>query len=465
MTIHLGAVRGGTPYVSAESAPVPDVRGETVATISVLNAGLVRRDVGRADAAFRALRALSTEDRCERVARAGASFLRDDLPMGEGGVQGWSDWVRATSRSTGLPEAMVVRGGERVGAAMGSAAETLRGLSRGVAPSVLDAGRGEVNGVDVGFVQVVRSLGAVLPSNAPAVHGLWAVAPVFGLPLFVRPGSGDPYTPLRVIAALQSAGLPAAGLSYLPGGHDVGDALVEAAERTMVFGGAAVARRYAEHRRVEVHGPGLSKVVIGPDVALDDALLDMLVTSVAYNGGRSCINASTVAVCGDPRPIARALADRLGALRLTSLDDPDAALAAFSDPATAVAIDAQIEAALAGAVDETAAFGPRVIHHDGMTGLRATVVRCGLDHPLARTELPFPFVAVCPADAGDVIDALGPTLALTIVTEDARLVRAARDARNVQRLHEGLRPTCQLRWDQPHEGNLFEATWARRAVG
>jgi acyl-CoA reductase-like NAD-dependent aldehyde dehydrogenase len=360
---------------------------------------------------------------------------------------------------------MVARGGHRVAAAMGHVAQTLRGLSRGVPPEVLDAGRGEVAGVDVGFVQVVRSLAAVLPSNAPAVHGLWAIAPAFGLPVYVRPGSGDPYTPLRVLAALASVGMPTAALSYLPGGHEVGDALVDAAERTMVFGGAAVARRYTSHPRVEVHGPGLSKVLLGPDVVVDDALVDMLCTSVAYNGGRSCINASTVAVCGDPEPVARALAARLGALRMGALDDPDATLAAFSDPATAVAIDAQVEAALAGAVDETSAWGSRVRHHDGMTGLRPTVVRCSLDHPLARTELPFPFVAVCAADPRTVIDALGPTLALTVVTEDPDLIRAAREGRNIQRLHEGLVPTCHLRWDQPHEGNLFDATWARRAVG
>jgi acyl-CoA reductase-like NAD-dependent aldehyde dehydrogenase len=464
LTLHLPAWRGGAAYVSAESAPVPDVRGEVLAEVSQLNPGLVRRDVGRSSVAWRALRAVPTAERCAIVARAAEHFRHAVLPVGTS-AQSWDAWVTSTSRSTGLPEAMVVRGGERVASAMSHVADTLRGLSRGVDPAVLDAGRGSVAGVDVGFVQAVRSLAAILPSNAPAVHGLWAVAPAFGLPLFVRPGSGDPFTPLRVLAALREAGLDASSLSYLPGAHDVGDALIDGAERAMVFGGAAVAKRYAAHPRVEVHGPGLSKIVVGPDVEIDDALLDTLFVSVAYNGGRSCINASTIAVCGDAAPIADALAERLGRLRLTDLDDPDAALAAFSDPSVARAIDAQVEASLGGAVDVTARFGPRLIAHDGMTGLRPTVVRCGLDHGLARTELPFPFVAVCEADPRTVIEALGPTLALTVVGEDASLVRAARDARHVQRLHEGLLPTCHLRWDQPHEGNLFDATWHRRAVG
>ena len=51
---------------------------------------------------------------------------------------------------------------------------------------------------------------------------------------------------------------------------------------------------------------------------------------------------------------------------------------------------------------------------------------------------------------------LGPTLALTAITEDAALQRRLLASPLVQRLNLGAVPTMRISWDQPHEGNLFE---------
>jgi hypothetical protein len=43
------------------------------------------------------------------------------------------------------------------------------------------------------------------------------------------------------------------------------------------------------------------------------------------------------------------------------------------------------------------------------------------------------------------------------------LIRRLVSSSNVGRLNVGPVPTCQISWDQPHEGNLFEHLYARRA--
>jgi acyl-CoA reductase-like NAD-dependent aldehyde dehydrogenase len=463
---HLPALRAGRAYHAADVAPVPDVRGEVRFVTSQVNAGLARRDLKGASRAWGALRAMPMAERVARTVEAGRLFREGELEVA-GAPSTWEEWVAWTSRSTGLPRALVARSGERVAGTLRAVADVVRGLTRGVPPELLDVGVGEVDGLPLGFVQVARSLGAVLPSNAPGVHGLWAPALALGLPLYLKPGRGDPFTPARVLAAMSAAGLPDAALHLLPGDHDVGATILDASDRAMVFGGAEVAQRYAGRPNVEVHGPGFSKVLVGPDV---DALhhLDVLEEAVSYNGGRSCINASTIALCGDEAAadrLAAALAERLAALTPRPLDDPDARLAAFADPAVARAIDASLDERLPGAVDLSARVrgGPRRVEIDGVTVLQPTVVRCGPDHALAKTELPFPFVAVVAVPPESAVSWLGPSLAVTVLGD--RLRGEAILAPHIDRLHLGAVPTNRIRWDQPHEGNLFEATWRRRGVG
>ena len=95
--------------------------------------------------------------------------------------------------------------------------------------------------------------------------------------------------------------------------------------------------------------------------------------------------------------------------------------------------------------------------------LLPTIIWCDRKHPLASKEFLFPFAAVveCPAD--EIADAIGPSLVVTAITDDARLRRALMASPHVDRLNIGPVPTFQLSWDQPHEGNLFEHLYRQRA--
>jgi hypothetical protein len=60
--------------------------------------------------------------------------------------------------------------------------------------------------------------------------------------------------------------------------------------------------------------------------------------------------------------------------------------------------------------------------------------------------------------------AVAEALALAALTRDAELARRLLAAPFLQRLSFGSVPTCRVSWDQPHEGNLFEHLYVRRAL-
>jgi hypothetical protein len=89
--------------------------------------------------------------------------------------------------------------------------------------------------------------------------------------------------------------------------------------------------------------------------------------------------------------------------------------------------------------------------------------RASAEHPLANREFLFPFASVVPVRAEEIPDRLGSTLALTAITEDKALVGRILASPHVHRLNLGPIPTLRVSWDQPHEGNLFEHLYVRRA--
>jgi hypothetical protein len=107
------------------------------------------------------------------------------------------------------------------------------------------------------------------------------------------------------------------------------------------------------------------------------------------------------------------------------------------------------------------------VQHEGSTFLLPTVVHCtSSSHPLANREFLFPYVAVVdvtPDEMAAMPACLGPTLVVTALTEDRDLINRLLDSDLVGRLNLGAIQTNTIVWDQPHEGNLFEHLYARRA--
>jgi hypothetical protein len=75
----------------------------------------------------------------------------------------------------------------------------------------------------------------------------------------------------------------------------------------------------------------------------------------------------------------------------------------------------------------------------------------------------FPFVTVVECPESRMVDAIGPTLVCTAITDREPFVRQLLDAVHIDRLNIGPVPTTRLNWLQPHEGNIVEFLFRARA--
>jgi acyl-CoA reductase-like NAD-dependent aldehyde dehydrogenase len=352
---------------------------------------------------------------------------------------------------------------------MGEMENILQSLTRGLDLETLAAGHGVERGVPISFQANSPVVGLVLPSNSPGVHTLWLPMIPLQIGLVLKPGSQEPWTPYRLTAAFVAAGIPKEAISLYPGPQDVGGAIMDVCARSMIFGSQQTVDKFKGNPRVQVHGPGFSKILLGDDVVDRwEDYLDVMTESVAANSGRGCINASGIWASRHTREIAEALAERLARIQPLPPTDPNAELAAFTVAGAGEAIDNHIAAdcELPGVVDVTAKKrpGPRRLPHERYDFLLPTVLHVNSpESPAAHREYMFPFVSVIECPQERMIDAVGPTLVATVLTENAAWKRELLDAVNVDRLNFGPIPTTKLNWLQPHEGNIVEFLFRQRA--
>src|SRR4029079_5890236 len=145
-----------------------------------------------------------------------------------------------------------------------------------------------------------------------------------------------------------------------------GAAVLDCYDRSLIFGGTATVDRYRGNPRVQAHGPGFSKILLGDDPVENwEKYLDMMVESVFINSGRGCINCSGIWASRHTREIADAIAERLAKIEAPRPERPSAIVAAFTVPGVAEAISASIDADLKspGVTDVTAKYrqGERLI--------------------------------------------------------------------------------------------------------
>jgi hypothetical protein len=466
--IQIPILRRGEPYTSLDVVRLPHHRTrEPFVEISQANSGLIRRDLRDQKATREKLAAFSTAELIAICGRAAEYFLRADLPLGDQ-MQSPDDYVQQVSATTGMPHVLARRNMGKIHGVMAEAGSVLNGLTRNIDWEVLDRGFGEISGQALSFYPRTESLGVVLPSNSPGVHSLWIPAVPLKVPLVLKPGSAEPWSPYRIIQAFIRAGAPREAFSFYPADHAGAGEILRHCGRGMIFGDASSTGQWGDDPRIEVHGPGFSKILIGEDCIDDwEKYLDVMVRSIADNGGRSCINASGIWVPSHAEEIGEALAERLAKIVPRDAEDDEAQLAPFADPNVATRISQLIDQGLTepGARELSASYrAARLVRRDSCSYLLPTVVLCeGPEHSLANREYLFPFASVVKASQKDIPEVLGPSLVVTAITEDPELIRRLVSSPNVDRLNIGPVATSQISWDQPHEGNLFEHLYARRA--
>ena len=466
--LHIPILRQGNSYRSLDIARAPHHQTrEPFVEVSQANAGLIRRDLNHQEIGTDALNRFSTRELVDICTRAGEHFTNDTLPLGDT-TQTPEDYVAQVSATTGLPYVMARRNMRKIQSMFTNMESVLNGLTRNIEWEILDRGYGEHEGREISFFPRTQSLGAVLPNNSPGVHSLWIPAFPLRIPLVLKPGSAEPWTPYRIIQSLIKAGAPREAFSFYPADHGGASEILRNCGRSLLFGDSSTTGVWANDPRVEIHGPGYSKVIIGADCVDDwEQYLDVMIASIADNCGRSCVNASAVWAPAHAEEIAEALAKKLAHIVPRAADDEQALIAPFVDPQIAVRINAMIDNGLTepGARDVTAAYrdGDRLVRWNNCSYLLPTVLLCEADHPLAMKEFLFPFASVVQVDQNELPARLGSTLAATVITKDPKLIQTLVSSPGIDRLNIGAVATNQISWDQPHEGNLFEHLYARRA--
>jgi acyl-CoA reductase-like NAD-dependent aldehyde dehydrogenase len=343
-------------------------------------------------------------------------------------------------------------------------------LTRGLDLNIFARGYGqESRGVTVSYQAQCDALGAVLPSNSPGVHTLWLPVIALQMGLVLKPGSSEPWTPYRVFAAMSEAGIPKGAFCLYPGaGADIGGAILASCRRSMIFGGPQTVDQYAGNPQVQVHGPGFSKIVFGDD-CVDDwrRHIDMMADSVYRNGGRSCINCSSIYASRHTEEIATALAEKLGSIQVLPPDDPDSGLAAFTIEGAAAAIWKGIERDIKDShvTHMTKKYGERLVEKPPVAYLRPVVLHHASHESESRNkEYMFPLINVVESPQAKMIAAMENTLVCSAVTNDEPFRRDLMASTKIDRLNLGPIPTPQLDWLQPHEGNLIEFLYRSRAL-
>jgi acyl-CoA reductase-like NAD-dependent aldehyde dehydrogenase len=467
--LNLPVLRWGQPYASLEVDEVTHfATGEPIARVSRANGGLVQRDMRKAQRARDVLRQIPSDDLIDRVGRAGELYMTATLPMGDG-TQTPDEFVHAQSASTGLPEQMCRANMKKNAFVLGQMRNILASLTRGLSLNVLTTGHGEERGVPISYQAESPVLGLVLPSNSPGVHTLWLPIIPLQVGLVLKPGPQEPWTPFRMAEAFCAGGVPREAISIYPGAGDVGAAVLDSCRRSLIFGGTATVDRYRGDPRVQAHGPGFSKILLGDDqVDQWERYLDVLVDSVFVNSGRSCINCSGIWASRHTREIADAMAQRLAAVRPLPPDHPDSALAAFTVPGAAEAISKAIDEDVRapGVTDVTSKYrdAQRFVRQGNADYLLPTILHCDSPAvPVATKEYMFPFATVVQCPQSRMLEAIGPTLVCSAVTCNPEFRAQLLDAVQIDRLNLGPVPTTQLNWLQPHEGNIVEFLFRARA--
>ncbi|MEM8952558.1 MAG: aldehyde dehydrogenase family protein [Verrucomicrobiota bacterium] len=466
-------LRKGEAYESLDLNEVTSVSGDQLACrVGFACGGMVKRDLLAISEAREVLKDYSAAELVNITQRAGELYLKGTLPVGMEEIpQGPEDYVQSLAMTSGLPHTLIRAGMTRLHSVFEQIETIIRGLTRGLDLDIFDKGYGVQNGAPVSFSATTDSLGVILPSNSIAVNALWIPSIAMKIPVVLKPGREEPWTPWRLIQAFIQAGAPKEAFSFYPTTHDGSAGIIRRAGRVMLFGDDNTVKQYEHDPRVEVHGTGYSKIIIGED-AIDDweQYVDLIVESISSNSGRSCINASTIVVPRHADELADAVAQRLAEIRPLAADDPDARLSGFANPMFAEWINDAVEGGLESGdgdgVDVTVKYreGDRLQTRDGMNYLQPTLVRCGsFDSDLAIREFLFPFASVIEAPQSEMLEAIGPSLVVTAITEDEKWIEQLFGASDINRLNVGAVPTSKLAWDQPHEGNLFEFMYTRRS--
>ena len=374
------------------------------------------------------------------------------------------EYVRKATLTSGLP--LSINRQQTLGAfppAMRMMEQFIRVQSPG-GLDVFDSHVYQAEGVRIGFTPRGRNVGFVMPGNHPSTHFMWMCALAMKIPVVVRPSSDDVFTPYRVAMALFEAGLPEDALIFVPGGHDLVDAIIGTCALSVLFGGQPLADRYAANRSVRVHGPGRSKVVVLANADVDETV-KLITRLVMDDAGRGCINGSAVVVEGDASKLAAAVAAALDRVPIIAPINEDGRLGSVR-PREAAAFNSMVDLGLGGGAAElTASRHGRVASVDGVDVMRPTVISVtSFEHPLFGMELPFPFVVFASAARHELALAARHSLAVVVAGRDPVIAEELLMEPTIDKVFAEGALSTEFDPREPHEGFLVDFLYMKKTL-
>jgi alpha-ketoglutaric semialdehyde dehydrogenase len=285
----------------------------------------------------------------------------------------------------------------------------------------------------------------ITPWNFPIAIPAWKIAPAlaFGNTVVFKPASLTPLTAVRLVEALDEAGLPAGVLNLVTGSAaNVGDPLVRDPRVVAVtFTGSnetgADLRRSAAERgaKLQLELGGKNPAIVLADADLDHAL-GQVVAGAMMSTGQKCTATSRAIV--DRRIIDRfteMLADRIGGLKVGDPLDAETQIGPLIDDRAAERLAGEVDSAKqAGA--ELVVGGERLGSGLERGAFLAPTLFAGVDPAsrLGQDELFGPVLGVIPVDsmeeAMSVANQVKFGLSASIFTRD--LGRALAFAREIE---------------------------------
>lgn len=467
----IGMLRAGRTDYAVEETPVLSFTGEQICTVTKASTETIRWDLRRNKGIENHFRTFTMDKILAVFSAAGEIFAEGEVEMGNCRL-GPQEFAKLYSLATGAPIACPLTTLQRI-------KECFADMRRILAFQAIDGkieaySQGYIvrNNKRVGWIPRGKNLLVVTPANHPAVNVLWAIACAMGYPITIRPSLDDPFTPLRLLNSIIQAGMPAESFSFYPTSHETVDTLVPLYDRSMIFGGEQMVRQYGGSQSTKVFGPGRSVMVVGEESADDvDTVVELALASMTKDGGRGCINLSTIITQKNGAEIARRLAQKVATMEVCDPLDQRARIGAYKQRQVAESINTQIDSSLGSDQDITAQFRhtPRLIQAHGTTFLQPTVIlsRDCRASPggLFGKEYSFPFVTVAEEpDVDTIVRAASGSLVVSLLSNNDTLLNRLLFNPDIFKVYRGPYATTDIDFLDPHEGFISNFLYKTKAL-
>ncbi|MBW2970957.1 aldehyde dehydrogenase family protein, partial [Candidatus Woesearchaeota archaeon] len=252
--------RGSQDYFTERTQPILAYDCSVIGESSMAIGRLADKAAEHTRDAFDVMRSMPSAELFVLLSEAGRIFRDQDLYFGDKKLTP-NERDKLVTLSTGLPISTV----QTCRQFLGDALENMQGVIAAQMPNNDIGYLDDYVGVNFAFVPAGKNLGVICPSNHPSVNAVWLMAYASKMPVVLKPGSEDLFTPLMLTEALYQAGLPEDSLHYLPhpqpdNGNFVRE-LFSAVDLGMIFGSQSVVSQYRNNPSIKTYGPGNSKSV------------------------------------------------------------------------------------------------------------------------------------------------------------------------------------------------------------